>query len=258
MPDASSGATWVKAIELAHLRERGRAVVRIDDKQLVLFALQDRVFACNNRCPHEGYPLVEGQVADLLDEPCVLTCNWHNWKFELDSGRNIYGGDPLRVYPVRIAEGAVWIDVAAAPRERRIAAAFESLRHAMDENQYDRLARDLARLKKVGADPRDAVARAIVWSHLRLRDGMTHAYAAANGWLRLHDLSRDPVEQLTCLTESVGHIAYDTLRETEWPYGDDELAWDEARFAADVEAQDRRRDGAKGKRRSWFRFGRSD
>jgi hypothetical protein len=108
----------------------------------------------------------------------------------------------------------------------------------MEEDQYDRIARDLARLRKAGADPRVAVARAIAWSHGRLRDGMTHAYAAANGWLRLHDLSGDPVEQLTCIAEGLGHIAYDTLRETEWPYGGGELPWDEERFAAAVEAQD--------------------
>ena len=37
----------------------------------------DDVWACDNRCPHEGYPLVEGNLTD----GCILTCNWHNWKF---------------------------------------------------------------------------------------------------------------------------------------------------------------------------------
>jgi len=67
---------------------------------------------------------------------------------------------------------------------------------------------------------------------------MTHAYAAANGWLRLHDDTGDPAERLACLAEAVGHIAYDTLRESDWPYGEDEQPWDETRFAAAVEAQD--------------------
>ena len=49
--------------------------------------------ACNNRCPHEGYPLVEGA---LDAESCILTCHWHNWKFDLRTGANHYGGDNLR------------------------------------------------------------------------------------------------------------------------------------------------------------------
>lgn len=226
------------AIHLARLRERGRAVVKLDDgKQLAIFAVEDRIYACNNRCPHEGYPLVEGHLAGAPDD-CVLTCNWHNWKFELASGANVYGGDALRMYPTRVADAGVWVDVSDAPQAQRVTAAYERLRRAMAENQYDRIARELARLAKAGDDPRLAVAQAIAWTHTRLRDGMTHAYAAANGWLRLHDQSDDPAERLTCLAEAVGHIADDTLREVEWPYGDAVRTWSDAGFIDAVETQD--------------------
>jgi nitrite reductase/ring-hydroxylating ferredoxin subunit len=47
-----------------------------------------RVFACDNRCPHQGYALVRGDVKDG-----VLTCAWHNWNFELGSGTCRYGGE---------------------------------------------------------------------------------------------------------------------------------------------------------------------
>ncbi len=241
MRDPETSGSWVRAIEAAPLRQRGRAVVKIQGRQLALFAVGERVYACNNRCPHEGYPLVEGHVAGTPGE-CVLTCNWHNWKFELDTGANVYGGDALRTYPVRLDEGAVWVDLADTPPRQRIDAARTRLRQAMEENQYDRIAREIARLAKAGADPRTAVADAIVASHTRLRDGFTHAYAAANGWLRLHDECDDPAERLTCLAEAVGHIAFDTLRETEWPYADGgALSWDAASFAAAVETQDEER-----------------
>jgi len=238
MDDSKPNVNWIQAIDTAQLQRRGRAVVKLDGKQLALFAVGDRVFACNNRCPHEGYPLVEGHLAGAASDQCMLTCNWHNWKFELATGHNVYGGDALRMYPTRLADGAVWVDIAEAPQDQRVRQAYERLHHAVDENQYDRVAREVARLAKVGADPRGAVARAIVWSHGRLRDGMTHAYAAANGWLRLHEMLRDPVERLTCLAESVGHIAYDTLREADWPYCADQQPWSDARFAAAIEAQD--------------------
>jgi nitrite reductase/ring-hydroxylating ferredoxin subunit len=48
------------------------------------------------RCPHEGYPLAAGQVSP---GDCVLTCNWHNWKFRLDTGECLIGGDHVRGYP---------------------------------------------------------------------------------------------------------------------------------------------------------------
>ena len=84
--------TWARAIAVDALKRKGRAVVRLRGKQIVLFDTADGVYACNNRCPHEGYPLREG----ALDGGCLLTCNWHNWKFDLKTGANLYGGDRLR------------------------------------------------------------------------------------------------------------------------------------------------------------------
>jgi nitrite reductase/ring-hydroxylating ferredoxin subunit len=254
-PASAAGATgggsdWQRAIELDALRRRGRSIVRVRDRQIAVFAVGDRVFACNNRCPHEGYPLVEGHVAGGPGADCVLTCNWHNWKFELDTGANVYGGDALRTYPTRIDGNAVWIDLADAPRGLRIDAAYRNLRQAMDDDAYDRIARELARLSKAGADPVDAVARAIDWSHRRLRDGATHAYAAAEAWLALYDElgaeadagrgSGDDAaaSRLTCLAEAIGHIAYDTLREPDYPYGETVSAWQADTFRDAVEAQD--------------------
>src|SRR5690349_19811893 len=103
---------WTRAIDLERLRASGRATVRLGAKQLALFLHEGTVHACNNRCPHEGYPLVEG----ALDDGCVLTCHWHNWKFDLRSGANQYGGDSLRIYPARVdAGGVVWVDVRDPP-----------------------------------------------------------------------------------------------------------------------------------------------
>jgi hypothetical protein len=192
------------------------------------------VFACNNRCPHEGYPLVEG----ALDASCVLTCHWHNWKFDLKTGATIYGGDNLRVYPVKEEGGAIFVDLRDAPREVRIEKALAHLDHAIDEFDTALIARELARLGKAGAAPDVALARAIDRTHERLEDGMTHAYAAADAWLSLASSLADDAKRLTCAAEALVYIAYDTLREPPHPYCVARTAWDPASFSAAVEAQD--------------------
>ncbi|MFC1681609.1 Rieske (2Fe-2S) protein [Pseudomonadota bacterium] len=82
---------WHRATTLEELERAGRKLFRKDGRQIALFHTKQGLFACNNRCPHEGYPLKEGSV----DRSCVLTCNWHNWKFNLATGENLYGGDRL-------------------------------------------------------------------------------------------------------------------------------------------------------------------
>ena len=226
--------TWISTTPLERLRREGKVVAKLEGKQIALFAAGDAIFACNNRCPHEGYPLREG----TLDDACVLTCNWHGWKFDLRTGDNLLQGDRLRTYPTRIVDGAVWVDVSDPPAEERRAQAIENLRTAFDDHEYDRIARELARLRKANTDPVEAVAAAIEWSHVRLRFGTTHAYPAAAGWLALYDLTADSEARLVCLVEAIGNMAWDCLREPAYPFNQAVLQYDELAFVAALEAQD--------------------
>jgi nitrite reductase/ring-hydroxylating ferredoxin subunit len=237
MPDdslSSGGAHWTRTVDLDRLQPSRPIAVKLQGKHIALFLHQGEVLACNNRCPHEGYPLVEG----ALDADCVLTCHWHNWKFDLKSGATIYGGDNLRVYPVKVEDGAVWLDTRDPPAAERIARALQHLDQAMAEYDIARIARELARLGAAGAGPELALVRAIQGTHARLRDGMTHAYAAADAWLALRDTLADETERLACATEALGYIAYDTLREPAYPFTPDRAPWNAEAFALRVESQD--------------------
>ncbi len=230
--------TWVKAATLADLEREGRLVFRVQGRQIALFRTARGVLACNNRCPHEGYPLREG----ALDEGCILTCNWHNWKFDLSDGRNLYGGDRLRVYPVEARDGELWVDLADPPFEVQRDAVLSNLREAFDDNDYTRMARELSRLRLVGADPVIALEEAILWSYDRLEFGWTHAYAGAADWLRLYDEHEcDPATQLACLLEAVAHIADDVLRESAYPYPQDSTPYEEDSFVEAIEREDEAR-----------------
>ncbi|HEY2892283.1 MAG TPA: Rieske (2Fe-2S) protein [Dongiaceae bacterium] len=226
--------SWVRAIDLATLQRENNALFRHDGRQIALFATPDGVFACNNRCPHEGYPLREG----TLSGGCVLTCNWHNWKFDLKSGENLDRGEGLRTYPVETCDGAVWLDLTEQPVEQRRTAVMASLKNAFEEEDYERLARDLARLAELG-DPRDVVYAAIDWSWQRLEYGWTHAYAGMADWLALYDEQKGNREaQLICLLEALAHLAEDCLREEEHPFTEDKRPWNEQAFLAAIEAED--------------------
>jgi nitrite reductase/ring-hydroxylating ferredoxin subunit len=63
------------------------------------------IHALDDRCPHQGYPLSQGCVSEG-----ILTCEWHNWKFDLQNGDCLFGGEPVRHYPTRVNEGRVELD----------------------------------------------------------------------------------------------------------------------------------------------------
>src|SRR5262245_33740159 len=103
---------WLKAASLDELQHKA-VVFKHDLKQIAVFNVSGSIYAIDNRCPHEGYPLAAGQ----LSKDCVLTCNWHNWKFRLDTGECLIGGDHVRSYRTKIEGGHAWIDVSDPPPE---------------------------------------------------------------------------------------------------------------------------------------------
>ena len=238
--ETPAGETWVPVIALEELEARGSKVVKVGRKQIALFHGPQGLHACNNRCPHEGYPLAEGTLAaDPQSGHCVLTCNWHNWKFDLESGENLTGGDALRRYPVKVADGQVLVEVSDPPGEARAARALDNLRDAWSRYEVERMARELSRYQAAAADPLDALRAAFAWSHDRLEFGATHAHAAAPDWLALGDrLARDEAERLVPLVEILGNLSWDTLRERAFPYPEDSTRYDPAALVAAIDRED--------------------
>ena len=232
--DEGGQRDWRRLLALAELAPGSAKMVRVDGRQIALFNTEDGVRACDNRCPHEGYPLSEGS----LSSACILTCNWHNWKFDLGSGDNLYGGDRLRVYPVEIRDGDIWVDLTELPYAKRYKAIRNNLHDAFDDYSYDRIARETARLLRLGAEPMDVPRLAIDWSWRKLEFGWTHAYAGMADWLTLYHEHRDHRElALVCLVESVSHVAYDVLRERDYPYAGDVASFDEADFVEQIDKE---------------------
>jgi len=206
--------SWERLVCLADVEVKPR-VVRSGSRQLAVFKVNGDVFAIDNRCPHEGYPLAEGSV----DDDCVLTCNWHNWKFRLHDGECVLGGDHVRSYPARVDDGFVWADLTDPPIEEVEAKILRGLTGSMERRDFGRICREITRLKLSGIDPLSAVRFAITSTYDRFEFGTTHAFAAAADWLTLaEELDGDWERQLVCLSEPVDHIAFDTIRHPHYAF----------------------------------------
>ncbi|WP_437678750.1 Rieske (2Fe-2S) protein [Sorangium sp. So ce131] len=102
------------------------------------------VHALDDRCPHQGYPLSQGALRGG-----VLTCAWHNWKFDVASGACTFGGEPVRRYATRVDGGRVQLNraVDTAAEVRRLVA---GLRDAVLRDDPARALREGLRLGALG------------------------------------------------------------------------------------------------------------
>jgi nitrite reductase/ring-hydroxylating ferredoxin subunit len=90
---------WVDVGSVEDFKDTDRKTV----KDAVIFKTEDGFYACENRCPHMGYPMNKGTVRDG-----VVSCAWHNWQFDMKSGGCYRGAcDDLQTYEVKVEDGRV-------------------------------------------------------------------------------------------------------------------------------------------------------
>lgn len=109
----SDSEHWIAACTLERLAEKTIVCARIGGVDLIVVRDGARIFACERACPHEQADLAQGRVADGR-----LFCPRHLAWFSLPTGEISPGWSSraLRRYPVRIAEGQVWVSVDTALR----------------------------------------------------------------------------------------------------------------------------------------------
>lgn len=227
--------SWKTACTIDKL-QNGPVIFKHERLQIAIYQTSSGLFAIDNRCPHEGYPLVEGTI----DDQCVLTCNWHNWKFRLDDGECILGGDHVRAYEVRQDGENIQVNLGPLPpavNRRRIVG---GLKVAFQKQEYGRICREISRLHFSGLEPLTAVREGIHWAYDKFEYGTTHAFAACADWLSLYaTYSDDWNRQLVCLAETVNHMAFDALRHPQYTYFTNSIDWDPDAFCDAVEQEDR-------------------
>ena len=86
-----------------------------------VYNVAGKFYAITNYCPHEGGPLCLGRVqgtttynpnvsgeTEYILEDQVIRCPWHQWEFDLETGKTITKPEKgIRVYPVRAENGDV-------------------------------------------------------------------------------------------------------------------------------------------------------
>lgn len=100
MPD-----TWTTVASSESVTEQSPVEVVVGEHILAIFRHDGRLYALDGMCAHQGGPLAEGTVA----HGCV-TCPWHGWQYELETGIQTINRQPLqRTYEVRESDGHVQV-----------------------------------------------------------------------------------------------------------------------------------------------------
>jgi nitrite reductase (NADH) small subunit len=83
---------------LAEVQAGDTVLVEVGGVEVALFWCEGKVVATQGQCPHAEGPIHEGEV-----DGCILTCPWHGWTFDLNSGQCQEDDSmTLERFPVRV------------------------------------------------------------------------------------------------------------------------------------------------------------
>jgi nitrite reductase/ring-hydroxylating ferredoxin subunit len=102
-------------------------VYAVDDFEVGIFRVGDRVVAYRNVCPHAGGPVCQGKIFHRIEEALApdmkslglrhskrrnVVCPWHGYEFDIETG--CHPGDPnvrLTPVPVAVRDGEIFVEV---------------------------------------------------------------------------------------------------------------------------------------------------
>ena len=82
-------------------------VIIVEGKPIALFNLGGEFVALDNRCPHRGGSLGEGEI-----KGDIVICPWHGWEFNCNTGKAIENDDVIvKTYPVENRDDEIFIKI---------------------------------------------------------------------------------------------------------------------------------------------------
>jgi nitrite reductase/ring-hydroxylating ferredoxin subunit len=107
----------------ADLPPGSRKLVRVGERDIVIFNVNGELFALSDKCPHKGGSLSKGKLTGMVTsrepgayeyarEGEIVRCPWHGWEFDVRTGRSWC--DPRRMrlvnYAVSVETGATLVE----------------------------------------------------------------------------------------------------------------------------------------------------
>jgi nitrite reductase (NADH) small subunit len=104
---SSPNSPWIRVCKIDDCPPGEAREFVVGQRVVAVFHAEDRFFALDGICPHQGGPLGRGRLGG-----CRVTCPWHGWQFDIRDGQ--HSSIPSLVqpgWPVRVEGEDVFIQI---------------------------------------------------------------------------------------------------------------------------------------------------
>ena len=87
-----------------------RKFYEIDGVEIAVLNIEGTYYAIRNSCPHMEGPVGRGPT-QVTNGHHQIACPFHEWTFDLETGKSLFQSKRLRTYDVSIEDGEIVVDI---------------------------------------------------------------------------------------------------------------------------------------------------
>ena len=94
--------------KLDQIEDEGLRAFNVEGGSILITRIGDKVFAVENRCSHEDYPLEDGWI-----EKGKVCCSMHGAQFDPETGKalTLPAYEDIKSYPVNVVDGTINVEI---------------------------------------------------------------------------------------------------------------------------------------------------
>lgn len=100
-------SNFVKVLTLADIQPGTAKTCMVNGKEIGVYNVDGKIYACENTCFHQGAPLADGRL-----DGTVITCPWHSWKYDVTNGKCTRDDSiMIKTYPVKVEDDSILVQI---------------------------------------------------------------------------------------------------------------------------------------------------
>lgn len=98
---------FVKVSTLAEVQPGTSKTCMVNGKEVGIYNVEGKIYACENTCFHQGAPLADGRL-----DGTVITCPWHSWKYDITNGKCTRDDSiTIKTYQVKVEDDNILVQI---------------------------------------------------------------------------------------------------------------------------------------------------
>ncbi|WP_144902520.1 Rieske (2Fe-2S) protein [Halobellus captivus] len=121
---AIGGDEYTRVAAVGDIESNRGIAVSVDGIEIAVFNADGEFYAISNRCAHQSAPMCKAgekkinaehtwteSRGGVNAEACTVSCPWHLWEWDLETGKNEASGQRIATFDVAVRDEDIFVRI---------------------------------------------------------------------------------------------------------------------------------------------------